>query len=198
ADRRLLSRQRDAMVLAQGEVRDPQLTGATLTFQVVNVIGLMERLTIPRRLWQAECNYAFGSASCGVNIANKPYSIEAVVQDGSARNAIIVSGSVLADAGNPTDLEDYWANGYLLFESGAAATQARPIGNIDQTNGGQVRFYVRYPFFGIPATGDKVLIRRGCRKNKADCKARRNLSNFGGYPDVPPLKFKPVEAKDPR
>lgn len=198
ADRRLLVRQRDAMVLAQGEVRDPQLTGSMLTFQIVNVIGLMERLTIPRRLWQAECNYTFGSPSCGVNLANKPYSIEAIVQAGSARNAILVPNGVLAEAGNPTDLEDFWANGYLVFENGAAATQARPIGNIDQVAGGLVRFYVRYPFFGTPATGDKVLIRRGCRKTKADCKTRRNLDNFGGYPDVPPLKFKPSETKDPR
>jgi phage-related protein len=198
ADRRLLARQRDAMVLAQGEVRDPQLSGTVLTFQVVNVIGLMDRLTVPRRLWQAECNYTFGSAACGVNLAKKPYGIEAVVQDGSQRNALIVSNSVLSDAGNPTDLEDFWANGYLLFETGAAATQARPIGTIDPVNGDQVRFYVRYPFFAIPATGDKVVIRRGCRKNKTDCKARRNLNNFGGFPDVPPLKFKPVEREDPR
>ncbi|MGE5609171.1 MAG: phage BR0599 family protein [Bacillota bacterium] len=197
ADRRLLTRGRDALILAQGEVRDPQLTGQTLLFQIVNAIGLMERLTVPRRLWQSECNYTFGSVACGVNLAEAPYTIETAAQDGTAGNCIVVPDSTLATAGNPIDLDDYWSRGYVLMGNGRCATQARPISHVEPGNG-TVLFYVRYPFYLAPATGDSVILRRGCPKTTVACKARNNLLNFGGYPDVPSKEIEPTEVKDPR
>lgn len=184
------------MVLAQGEVRDPQLTGSMLTFQIANIVGIMERLTIPRRLWQPFCNYTFGCPSCGVNIANSPYAIQATVQGGSDKSDILLPPSVWDQAGNPADMQEFWAGGYILLETGPVATQARPIRQIAMQDG-YVQVSVRYPFLGPPAVGDLALLRRGCRKTKADCTARGNLPNFGGFPDVPPPKLHPVQIEDP-
>jgi phage-related protein len=197
ADRRLLARKRDAVVLAQGEIRDPQLTATTLTLQIINAVGLCESISLPRRLWQSECNYPFGGSACTVDQAAAPYTIATTVQDGSAGDYLVVPADVLTQAGNPDDPTDFWANGYILVQSGVAAAQARPISYVEEVSGAK-RFHVRYPFLTVPATGDPILIRRGCRKTKEDCKARGNLANFGGFPDVPKPKFKPVDVGDPR
>jgi phage-related protein len=193
ADRRLLSRQRDAMALAIGEVRDPQLSGSTLVFQILNAIGIAEKLSVPRRIYQAECNYAFGSSSCRLNLDLSPYSITATVQGSTTASYVDLPLSILDEAGDPDDPTDYWALGYILVASGACATQARPISQVEQASG-CLRFILRHPFYTPPAAGDAVIVRRGCRKTKADCIARNNLANYGGFDEVPPVLFDPVEV----
>ena len=194
ADRRLLGRRRDAILLAQGEVREPQLTPARLICQIVNVIGLSERLTLPRRVFQRECGYTLGSRSCGVSMDAEPHTLRAVAQTGSTSGQVIVGDALLGAAGNPADASNYWAAGYVLMESGVCSTQARPVDYV-VAEGGVVRFMLRYPFYRPIAAGDYVMIRRGCRKTKDDCKGYGNLINYGGFTDVPPQSFKPLEVK---
>jgi hypothetical protein len=199
ADRRLLARQRDAIRLTQGEIRDPQLNGAMLTFQICNGIGIAEQLTIPRRLWQSDCNYTFGSPYCGVRTTSQPYTIASTAAAGTSAGTIVVSDSILATAGNPSDLSDFWSHGYIVVtqDNSACTLQGRPIKEVAHA-GNTVVFTLRYPFLAQLNVGDAISVRRGCPKTVAACKDRANLVNFGGFPNVPKEKFKPVDKEDPR
>ena len=194
ADRRLMTRRRDALLLAQGEISDPQLTPGSLVCQIVNVIGLSEKLTIPRRLYQRECNYPFGSRACGILLANTPYTLAYTAEATSTASYVDFPYGPEQQAGYAADLSAYWASGYVLAQSGLCATQARPIDHVIDTGAG-IRFLLRYPFYRPISGGDSMIIRRGCRKTKDDCKARNNIANYGGYADVPEQNLKPVEVK---
>src|SRR5205823_3143659 len=128
-DRRLLARPRDAMIVTVGEIRNPQLSESVLTFQIINVVGMLESVQIPRRLFQSHCNVPFGSQACGVDLSASPNTISTTVQAGSDEESIVVSSSVLTNAGS-LDPGDFWANGYIVAAGGPAVLQARPIHRI--------------------------------------------------------------------
>ena len=188
-DRRLLAddptRTRDAILLIDGEVRNPVLTETTLVFQVVNVLSLMERIQIPNRMYQERCNATFGSPSCGVDLTQSPFTIHTTVISGSTSRKIRVGSSVFTEAGDPADPNDFWFNGYIVFKDGVNATQSRPIQNI-VVGGGQRLFFVRYAFLSAPSAGDGIVIVRGCAHTKVHCIDRQgDANNFQGFAEVP-------------
>lgn len=184
-DRRLLGED-DALIVAMGEVREPQLTESTLLLNITTVMGMLERITVPRRLWQPSCNYTFGSRACGVNLTASPFSITGTVQSGSSSKAIVINPEVLAEAGNPDDPTEFWAAGYLLLRNGRCATQARAFARFEIDEDGRHIVYLRVPFLLAPQAGDTFILRRGCRKTMPDCKARQgDYLNYGGYSQVP-------------
>lgn len=179
-DRRLLSNPRDNIILTVGEVRSCQITEQSLTFQILNVVGLTEKLIVPRRCFQQDCNATFGSPSCGVNLLSIPFSIPSTSQTGTSANFVVVNNTVLAYAGS-MDPTEYWADGYILFTNGPATLQARPIQAVEGN-----RFYLRQPFFVNPGAASNIVVRRGCRKTKSDCQDRQgNVLNYQGFEDVP-------------
>jgi phage-related protein len=185
SDRRRLGRARDAMVICDGEIRDVVLTENTLVFEIQNVIGIMDRLFIPRRLYQSTCSYAYGSQACGATVA----SVTTTADTGTTQHFVIPAAGALTSAGS--DPTDYYTNGYVVCGNGAAALQARPIQRIE--NG---RIYLRYPFLVAPNAGDTVYLRRGCRKTKGDCADRQgNADQFGGFEEVPYAKIRPTYVK---
>jgi phage-related protein len=195
ADRRLLARKRDAMLLTTGEIREPVINSRVLTFQIVSILGMTDRIQVPRRLWQQECNYTFGSRACGINIDKAPWSLTGEVQAGSTEEFIVVANSVIADAGSPPKPSEFWENGYILLTDGDCAPEARPISYVDTSQGGY-RFYLSRSFYAAPTAGDSFILRRGCGKTKADCKERNNLLNYGGFEEVPYERRKPSIRED--
>jgi len=184
-DRRLLTRARDRLELTTGRLRQPQLTGDSLLFQVINIIGQCDDTTIPNRLWKPECSLTYGSPACGVVLNDEPNTIITSVLSGTSIQYVVVGASVLSTAGSPADPNDFWNNGYLVFQDGICAASARSFQRY-QLVGSEHRFYVKVPWLKTPSIGNTVLIRRGCGKIKADCLERQgNYLNYGGFVEVP-------------
>lgn len=191
-DRRLLVRARDRLELTTGRLRNAQLNGDTLIFQVVNIIGQCDDTTIPRRLWKVECNYTYGSKACGVDINVEPNTIAATALTGTSDQYVVVNSSIITTAGNPTDPNLFWNAGYVVFKDGICAAAARGFQRY-QVVGTQHRFYVDAPWLQIPSIGDGLLIRRGCPKGKVDCQDRQgNLLQYGGFAEVPYGQINPT------
>lgn len=198
ADRRHLSNPRDSIIRAKGEIIEPQLTEATLTFTINNVMGMLERVVVPRRLFQSECNYPFGSRACGVNATESPFSIGGNVQTGSTAKSVVIAQGVIDEGPDGNDPAEFWAAGYVVMVNGAAATQGRPIQTyvLDEETGKHI-IRLRIGFFKAPAVGDRFIIRRGCRKTLGDCKARQgSFTPHGGYPYVPYGRITPIIVSD--
>lgn len=200
-DRRLLlkdmedssTRTRDAILLTQGQARNITVSERTVTFDIVGVLGQLRPLIVPRRLYQKNCNFTFGSESCGADITVSPNQISATVLSGTTKDYVRVGSAVTTAAGNPANPTEYWGNGHIRVVDGDAATQMRPINRV-QTGGGQIRFYVSTPFLVKPAPGDTILIRRGCPKTKAGCTERQgNTDPYGGFEEVPLGELRPTK-----
>jgi hypothetical protein len=206
-DRRLLptlaTRPRNAVRLTIGEIRDLQLSDTTLTFRIINVIGQKQRVTVPLRVYQANCNYLFGSPSCGFNRAGndsngKPATITTTAQPGTTNYYIALPTGFLAGIGvTSANATDFFANGDVLITDGVAGLQCRPVQRYDVI-AGQERMYVRNGFFNAPLAGDPVTIRRRCRKTLDDCQMYQgNVLQYGGFPFVPPIRYKPIAITPP-
>lgn len=184
-DRRLLANPRDAIRLTKGRLRNPQLSAASFVFQVANIIGQLDEVLLPKRLWKADCSYIFGSPACGVDIKTSPNTISTTVLAGSTSQYVVVDSSVIDEAGIPAIPNDYWTDGYLVFVDGPNAAAAQQFGQF-QFVGTEYRFYVKSQWKNTPAIGNTVLIRRGCPKTKAACIERQgNINSFGGFEEVP-------------
>ena len=196
-DRKLLARPRDAVELTVGEVRDLSIADEALSFQIVDILGQMEQANVPQRLYQARCNYLFGAPGhCGANVNASPTSIHTTA-GGTAKVLVLDAPSVLAEAGDPDDPNEFWEDGFVLFKDGANGLQERPIQRVS-VDGAALRVVMRYPFLRHPAPGgDPCVIRRNCRRSKADCALYHedDPSQFGGFEEVPPVRFKPTEKR---
>lgn len=199
-DRRLYeadaSRTRDAILLIDGEVRNPLLTEGSLTFEVVSILGLMDAFVVPKRVYQSGCNYTFGSTACGVNLRTSPNQVTATALSGSTQKRIRVSSTIFDPIVGSNDPTDFWVNGYIMFIDGDNAAQAQPISHV-KFGGGERWFYMRAPFLNAPADGDGLIVRRGCPKTKEGCAARQPTGtpdNYGGFEEVP-TEIKPVKIQ---
>lgn len=189
-DRRLTG-ERHAWIVGTGRLDNANMNSQVLGFSVINVLGDLDNLVIPKRLWQPKCGYRFGSKACGVDLLASPNTIQTTAQAGTTSAYVVLDDSVLSAASNPDDPTDYWANGYIIMVNGDLATQIRPIHRYASV-GGDNRFYVRFDFLKSPAPGDALLIQRGCRHTKSDCFIRQgNRLNYGGFKEVPYGLIKP-------
>ena len=206
ADKRLLSNPRDAVRITTGEIRNIVVSEATCQFDIITIIGIQEKITIPRRVYQASCNYVFGdSPHCGVDLNygvdsnGYPIQYQTTVQAGSTDEYLVLPSSIMTGALADTNgINDFFETGYIVMTSGVVGLQDRPINTI-QYYDSEYRFYLGFPLTGVPAVGDGVLVRRNCRLTKADCALYHNgdASQFGGFAEVPPVRFKPTKVPTP-
>jgi hypothetical protein len=201
-DRTLLTNARDAILLTTGRLRNLKLSAATFVAQIVPIIGQMQQIVLPRRVWEQHCTVRFGGRSClGADPTfdphASPFTIASTVNNGSTERILRVPAGVIAEAGNPTDPNAFWINADILFTSGALTAQARPFRRYD-LSGGVHRLYVSRPFLKPPTSGDDFRIIRGCPKTKEGCFERQgNVLNFAGYSEVPVGNVKVSRVKAP-
>lgn len=197
ADRRLLAEPRDAITMFVGSLRNPVLNERTFTFDVVNIMGMMEGIEIPRRFYQTKCNYRFGAPWCGVDLSASPNSIHSTTQAGTNEYVIALPGSVASTIGG--DANNNWLEGYILMKDGPAALQWREIYQIDVA-GDPDLWFVRSPYLIHPGTGSGCIVRRGCPRTPDACAVRQpsaTSDNFGGFPNVPYGHVPPVRFEEP-
>jgi len=204
-DRRLLptltSRPRNCVKLTMGEVRDLSIGEKSLSFRIVNILGQKQRVTVPLRIWQPGCNYVFGSTACGFDrngndASGFPVKLPTTVLLGSTSSYIVVGSAVLTAVGSPTDPSLFFSGADIKVTGGVAGLQSQAVQRVD-TSTGQVRFYLRNSFLSSPAVGDPIVIRRWCQRTIPECvRYQGDALQYGGFPGVPPVLFKPsiIEA----
>lgn len=187
SDRRLVSNPADLNLIAQGQLRNLQVSGDTVQFDIVPIVAMQEDCVIPRRVYQQNCGVKFGSPSCGVDARVSPYRVYAVAE-ASDRSWVQMPTAVtnLAGAIDPTE---FWATGYIIPETGAAALQERPIMRVD---GATRRFYPGWKWLKNPGLVS-FLVARTCPKTVDACDERQgDVLNFRGYPKVPYGRIRPI------
>lgn len=190
---RTLLRDNDPLLLTEGELRSPSLQDTEFSFEIVNVLGQQEGMTVPRRVYQAECNYCFGSPThCGVDLRGNDTAGVAIqanlaVGAGSTSERIVLVGAL-----NTNDVTMY-ENAILIMRTGRNGMQVRPVQKLTGTNVA----IMRQGFMRHPAVGDECTLRRMCKKTRLDCAVlnQNGPHQHGGYPSVPPVRFKPTEKK---
>jgi uncharacterized phage protein (TIGR02218 family) len=164
-----------SLVMFQGRVSKIQLTavGAQITVKGANV--LMNQYA-PRNQFQGGCIHAF----CDVGCALLASDFTLINQSAGATP----TNRTVPWASAPGDAAQY-AFGTLTFTSGAAIGQKRTV--LDVIGGVIV---LSYPLYGLPLTGDKFSIFRGCDKtldsgSGQDCTFYANTQHFRGFPFIP-------------
>jgi uncharacterized phage protein (TIGR02218 family) len=117
------------------------------------------------------CPWDHGDANCGRTPESVVGTVTAVTDE--MRFSVSFTGS--------------FANGY--FDMGTVEALDGDLAGTDRveiqswTAAGAIELFV--PLAEAPAVGNTFNIVRGCGKSRADCMARSNILNFGGFPEVP-------------
>lgn len=126
-------------------------------------------IDMPRRLWSPQCTHVLYDSGCG--LARGTFSASGTVSGSSNLTTITWTGATSA-----------YAQGVLVFTSGA---NEGVTATIKYADAGQLA--LAYPLPNVPAVGDAFTAAQGCDHTMATCLGKfRNLSNFRGYPYVPP------------
>lgn len=143
--------------------------GATAEFTVSSWLVLLNAQA-PRNLYQVGCLRTLYDAGCGVN----PASFSAT---GS-----VTGGGTAAFTSTATGAAGYFAQGRIVFTSGANAGVSRTV----RSNDGAGGFALIRPLPTAPAAGDTFTAYAGCDLSKATCETKfANLTRFKGTPFVP-------------
>lgn len=144
-----------------------QINEEEFVIDVVSPIGL-SGFTVPRRTYQRNCNWEFGSTECG---ANKGTVTGTIVNIDETHTILTLSGR--------DEATDWFKDGVLTIGS----ERHRVI----TSNGATIT--VDYPF-ETAEINDNYSLRRGCNKNADTCSGRfNNLINYGGFRSIPTEKF---------
>jgi uncharacterized phage protein (TIGR02218 family) len=156
--------------LFQGRVSTVDNVGRTqATLTVASDLVILD-YDMPRNLFSPTCLHVLYDAGCG--IPRGTYSASGTAGAGSTSNTINWSGARAGDA-----------QGSLVFTSGANANVRATVKSV---NAG-VSYSLMYPLPFAPAVGDAFNVAFGCDRTQATCKGKfNNLSNFRGFPYVPP------------
>ena len=93
-----------------------------------------------------------------------------------------VNSQFSVTASGATNPADFFGEGTVKFTSGANAG-LKPLEIKTHLAGGVITTHE--PFYYLPQVGDTIQLTEGCRKRMADCKAKNNILNFGGFSFIP-------------
>ena len=147
----------------------PSRNGAAIT---INSLTDLLNVNVPRNVYQAACQNSLYDGACALSRASF-----------SAAGAVsTITGTTLTISGSAASKSDgYWAQGGIIFTSGAANGEARTA---KSWVGGVLTLLS--PFPTVPAPGDTFMIYAGCDKQLATCQAKfSNGANFKGQPFIP-------------
>lgn len=130
------------------------------------------------RTFQYYCDAALGDARCGVDLDDPAYR-------GAGNIAAVIADRVFEATGIGGFAAGWFELGFLEWTSGANAGRRAEIAR-HAAAGGQVLIELFEAPVRALAAGDGFLIRAGCDKQFATCKAKfGNVVNFRGFPHMP-------------
>ena len=125
---------------------------------------------MPRNLYSPTCLHTLYDSGCG--IPSGTYAVSGTVGAGSSATLIAFAGALASHA-----------QGSIVFTSGVNANVRATVKSV----AAGVSLSLIYPLPSPPATGDGFTVYAGCDHTRATCQSRfNNLSNFRGFPFVPP------------
>lgn len=159
-------------------------SGRTLIKMKVN--SLLDLLTVqmPKRLFQAACNFHFGDTMCGYDRVNGKNALG--VATGIGQQAVTAQtgsdNTKIVTTFNPTPPTAY-DQGTIISTSGSNNGSSRTIG----TMGGGNTVYFLKPFLYSVSVGDTFNLLPGCDKSHTTCNSTfNNNSRFAGFDHIPP------------
>ncbi len=141
--------------------------------------GLAHVLNQPHgRLFQYGCDARVGDARCGIDLSQPAFSVTATVADvAGARRFTVMGAEIFADG--------FFASGSFRFVTGGNLGRAGQV-KFHRLSGGKARVELWQDLPEAPAAGDQILLRAGCDKQFATCRAKfSNGVNFRGFPHMP-------------
>lgn len=158
-----------AVIMFKGRVSSIDDIGRTTAQATAAADTVFLDIDMPRRLWSPQCTHVLYDSGCG--LARGTYSAKGTVGAG-ATNTWIPWSSASAS----------YAQGSITFTSGANSGAVATIKSADSTG-----LTLVYPLPNVPTAGDAFTAAQGCDHTTTTCKSKfNNLSNFRGYPFVPP------------
>jgi uncharacterized phage protein (TIGR02218 family) len=158
------------VTLFHGRVSTVDMVGRTsATITVASDLIVLD-YDMPRNLYSPTCLWTLYSAGCGV--IQGTYSVSGAVGSGSTETLILTPAALAIHV-----------QGKMVFTSG---DNANVLATVKSALAG-VSLTLMYPLPDIPAAGDGFTVAAGCNHTRAACQSIfNNLSNFRGFPFVPP------------
>lgn len=161
-----------------GRVGKPDLDGPVITCEAAHLLADLLS-DIPDMLIQAECNYEFCSAPCGVSRAAWTFTAAVARYDGTV---LTLENLARADGTLPLIGPNYFARGRVEFGDGATF-QSRPITTSTALNAGTISLTPSQPFEHLP-TGT-IKLHPTCDGLPESCRLFGNYQRTGAFPFVP-------------
>lgn len=164
-----------------GEVGKCDCEPPFLSADCASMSSIFDR-AIPRRLYQANCNWVLFESNCGLAIG--AWTWNAVVVSYNASTGALIVGTITSGNGATLAAHFFFA-GYVQITTGGAA-QSRMVSDSLAVSGGQVTLYLAQPLFTSPSAGDAVKLFPGCDGQRTTCNSKfANFARFGGFPFMP-------------
>lgn len=161
-----------AIALFGGVVAGINIAGAKVTITAKGKNNLLDQFA-PRNVYQIGCSHNFCDANCTLNAAS--YTSGYTVGSDATAAFIPWSGAAPPNAA-------LYANGVIVFTSGACAGQSRTI-----MNGDSAGLNLAYPLYEVPSAGDAFTAQQGCDKTLVTCRdTYSNLQHRRAFDFVPP------------
>jgi uncharacterized phage protein (TIGR02218 family) len=164
-----------------GEVGTCDSEPPFISVDCASMSSIFER-TIPRRLYQANCNWVLFESNCGLDIA--AWTWTAAVVSYNASTSTLIVGTITSSNGATLAAHFFFA-GYVQITT-AGVKQSRMVSDNLAISGGQVTLYLAQPLLNAPSAGDVVKMFPGCDGQRTTCNTKfSNYSRFGGFPFMP-------------
>lgn len=158
--------------LMKGYITEAKVEGGAFKLEVRSDADRFNQVV--GRIITPYCSHDFGDAQCGYSVESFALTVDTVTD--------LLRLTVTGFSGAPP-ADGYFNSGLIQFTSGdlngARSTQ------IFRWTAATRTVILEAPLPDLPSPGDALTMFRGCGKTRDECKARNNILNFGGFPDVP-------------
>ncbi len=158
------------VILIQGRISTVDNVGRTQATVTVASDLIILQYDMPRNLYSPTCVHTLYDSGCGV--IRGTFAATGTAGADSTSNSINFSGALTQHQ-----------QGSLVFSSGANANVRATVKTVSAGSA----LNLMYPLPFAPSTGDAFTVYAGCDHTQGTCQGRfNNLSNFRGFPYVPP------------
>ena len=167
-----------------GRVAECDIGRSQVSIKVKSLMNLLATQQMPRRLYQASCNFVFGDAMCGYNrvtgtagsgTTGGPGQVTVTAAAGSSQGGLVLAAT----------LSTNYIEGTITGATGQNTGYSRTVQGI---GAGGTTLGLFKPWLYPVAAGDTFTVLAGCdhTTGSGGCAGRNNLARFGGFPYIPP------------
>jgi uncharacterized phage protein (TIGR02218 family) len=168
------------MAWFEGRIAGVSVSDNTVRVTVESELGALDRLMLPRFVYQPGCPHALYDPNCAVNKAS-------FTDTGTASGTLTTLQVQSTTAAIIAKAAGYYALGVLKFTSGTASLiNVRRAVRSFSVSGGVATFTLALPLPTAPAASDGFSVYAGCDRQQTTCVNKfATLPTFRGFPHVP-------------